>query len=388
MLNRSFIPAVLCATLSTACADPVYPPLAVDVTADIAATGAPPMPPVQSVIDIGTVVQNAVISGRDGNFSGRVGNRSVWTFGDTPMTVPNADGRNWNDNTLSWTTDLNAADGITLTNDYKDASGNPGEFLPYTAFEAQYNDEHDTRHCTADPCGAEYALWPAAIVTDAARARVLVFYGEIWRIAGQSSWTNIGGGIAVGTGNGTFTRPILNPGNPDPTLMWDSTEVQFTSGATTKADTLFSYGCTPGVLNMKCRIGRVLLADALVKSSWRYHQSDGTWTTNATTADTVFLGGAAGNTVFYSPYLKLWVLIYSGVFSDDVYYRVADEPWGPWSGRRFLFRARPGWNGNTSYAAHTHPEYAQQNGKVQYVTYAHTTGFLRMDLPLVQVTFR
>ncbi|MFN8580992.1 MAG: DUF4185 domain-containing protein [Gemmatimonadaceae bacterium] len=377
-------------TLAAACAPDPTQPTARDPGVDqaIVVTGAPPIPAIQSVVDVGTIVQNPVIYGRDGNFSGRIGNRSVWTFGDTPLSAPNANGLNWDDNTLSWTKDLNAADGITLTNDITDASGNPGEFMPYTAFETQYNYDHDSRHCTAQPCGAEYAMWPSAVVADPARARALIFYGEIWRIAGQSTWTNIGGGIAVGTGTGTFTRPILNPGNPDPTLMWDSTEVQFTGGAATKGDTLFSFGCTAGILNMHCRIGRVLLADALVKSAWEYHHSDGSWSNNATTADTVFLGGAAANTIVYSPYLKLWVLFYSRVFSDDVLMRVAYDPWGPWSGWRKVFTARPGWNGNTSYAAQPHVEYAQQNGKVQYVTYAHTIGFLRMDQPIAQISFR
>ncbi len=386
------VTTIVLATLVAACADPTDPrpavsPSLADTDPAIVA-GAPPIPAIQSAVDIGTVVQNAVIYGRDGNFSGRIGNRSVWTFGDTPMSVPNANGQNWNDNTLSWTTDLNAADGITLTNDYLDASGHPGEFMPYTAFEAQYNYDHDTRHCTAQPCGAEYAMWPGAIVADPKRNRALIFYGEIWRISGQSTWTNIGGGIAVGTGNGTFTRPIQNPGNPDPTLMWDSTEVQFTSGATTKGDTLFSYGCTAGLLQMHCRIGRVLLADALTKSKWEFHQGDESWTSDPITADTVFRGGAAGNTVVYSPYLKMWVLFYSKIFADDILMRVAYDPWGPWSGWRRVATARPGWNGNTSYAAEVHAEYAQQNGQVQYVTYAHTTGFLRMDQPLLQVTFR
>lgn len=376
--------------LGVACVDATEPPPNVDAVASIAdhVVGAPPIPPIASAIDIGTVVQNSVIAGRDGNFSTKIGNKSVWTFGDTPMFAPNADGANWNDNTLSWTTDLDASDGITLTNDFTDASGNPGEFLPYTEFERQYNYAHDTRHCTAQPCGAEYALWPGPIVADPKRGRALIFYGEIHRIAGQSGWTNIGGGIALGAPGGTFSRPILNPGTPDPTLMWDSTEVSFTSGALAKGDTLFSYGCVAGLLVMHCRIGKVALADALVKAQWRFYQPGGTWTPDPSTAATIFNGGAAGNTVFYSPYLGLYVVIYSGIFSDDVYYRVAYDPWGPWSARRLIFTARPGWNGTASYAAETHPEYAQQNGKVQYVTYAHTTGFLRMDLPIVKVTFK
>ena len=34
-----------------------------------------------------------------------------------------------------------------------------------------------------------------------------------------------------------------------------------------------------------------------------------------------------------------------------------------------------------------HPEYEQGDGRTQYVTYVHATGFLLSNLPLVQVVF-
>ena len=372
--------------LAAACTDPVRPPLAVDVSS--ALTQAPPIPAVASAVDIGTVVQNAVIYGRDGAVSGKIGNRSVWTFGDTPMSVPGIGQHNWVDNSLSWTTDLDASNGITLTNDYLDATGAPGEFLPYTTFESQYNYAHDNLHCTAEPCGAEYAMWPGEIVADPTRNRALVFYFELWRIPGQSGWTNIGSGIAIGTAGGTFTRPILNPGGADPTLMWDSTEVAYGSGSTVVNDTLVSYGCEPKFVTMRCRVARVPLADALVKARWQYWAGNGVWSSDPASAVYVLSGGAAGNSISFNTYLGTYVAIYSGVFSDDVFFRVSRNAWGPWSAQTKLFTGRPGWNGNTSYAGEAHPEYSQQNGKVMYVTYAHTTGFLRMDLPIVKITFQ
>lgn len=380
--RRAFVSLALC----VACSDPVHPPLQATIDAAQAEVGA--MPVIASAVDIGTIVQNAVIYGRDGNFSTRIGNRSVWTFGDTPMSVPGIEQNNWVDNSMSWTTDLDASDGITLTNDILDPTGAPGEFLPYTTFESQYNYAHDKRHCTAQPCGAEYALWPGAIIADPERGRALVFYYLLWRIPGQSGWTGIGTGLAAGAPDGTFTRPILNPGNADPTLMWDSTEVAYGSGAMVMKDTLYSYGCTPQFLRQHCRVARVPLAQALVKSAWRYYAGHGAWSANPATAIVSFDGGAAGNTVFYDAYVNRFVLVYSGVFSDDVFFRVAPNPWGPWSNQTKMFTARPGWNGNISYAAEAHPEYNEKGGKIFYVTYAHATGFLRSDFPIVKVTFR
>jgi hypothetical protein len=79
--------------------------------------------------------------------------------------------------------------------------------------------------------------------------------------------------------------------------------------------------------------------------------------------------------------------IYNGVFTDDVEYRVSSTPWGRWSDQALLFTGRPGWNGAIDYAGQAHTEFAEGNGQTQYVTYVHSTGFLRFDLPLVQVVF-
>ncbi|MEP7347527.1 MAG: DUF4185 domain-containing protein, partial [Gemmatimonadaceae bacterium] len=346
--------------LAAACVDPVRPPVAVDVAAAI--MDAPIIPGVASAIDIGTVVQNAKINGRDGAISGKIGNKSVWTFGDTPMNVPGIGQHNWVDNSLSWTTNLDASNGITLTNDLLDATGAPAEFLPYTSFEAQYNYAHDNLHCSAQPCGAEYALWPGAIIADPQRGRALVFYFELWRDPAQSGWTNIGSGIAIGAPNGTFTRPILNPGSPDPTLLWDSTEVAYGDGATVVNDTLISYGCVTRFVTKRCRVARVPLGDALVKSKWQYYAGSGQWSPDTANAVFVLSGGAAGNTIFYNAYLGRYVAVYSGVFSDDVFFRVSKNAWGPWSAQTKLFTGRPGWRGNTSYAGEAHPEFSEQNG--------------------------
>lgn len=349
--------------------------------------GPPPIPPVLSATDLGAIVQNAVINGRDGTFSALIKGRSVWNFGDTALAVPGASGDHWVDNSLSWTSDLDASDGITLDHDYLDATGAPAEFVPHTPDEVQYNYEHDPDHCTASPCGAEVAIWPGQMVADPARRRVLVFFGEIWRVPGRDGWRNVGAGIAVVTPRGGITRPVQNPGSSTPTLMWGPDETPFTSESLVDGDTLYSYGCDAGFLVMHCKVARVPLAAALDRTRWEFYAGDGAWSADPAAAVPVFDGGAAGNSIAWNEYLGMYLAIYSGVFSDTLYYRVSYTPWGPWSEQAPLFTGRPGWNGTASYAGRAHPEYAQEGGRVQYVTYAHTTGFLQMDLPLVRVEF-
>src|SRR5579864_6967938 len=99
-------------------------------------SGVPPIPTVVSVTPLGTVTQNSVIYGRDGTFSALVDGKSVWTFGDTPMSVAGIEGNSWDDNSLSWTDDLDASHGINLNHDLLDSTGAPAEFLPYLPWES------------------------------------------------------------------------------------------------------------------------------------------------------------------------------------------------------------------------------------------------------------
>lgn len=348
----------------------------------------PPIPPVESITDLGLIRQNAAILARDGTYSALIRGRSVWNFGDTPLAVANAQGKNWVDNSLAWTTNLDASGGITLERDYLDRAGVPAEFLPYTPQELIYNYTHDPAHCTEEPCGAEVAMWPGPMADDPARRRALVFYTEIGRVPGQDGWKTIGGGIAVVTANGSVVRPVARPNTPYPTLMWQGEdEVQFNSEALVIGTGLYVYGARREFLTQHAQLARVPLAHALDRTQWRYYAGNGAWTWNPAKAVTVFDGGAAGNSVFYNAHFGVYMAIYSGIFSDTMYYRVSRTPWGPWSEQAVLLTGKPGWNNTASYAGRAHPEFAGENGRVQYVTYVHATGFLRQDIPLVKVVF-
>ena len=383
MIRPSFIsallkslPVVCCAVLLTVAGEGQNPN-----------SYTPPIPPVLSVTPLGSIVQNPDIDGRDGAISALINGRSVWTFGDTPMSVAGSNGQFWDDNSLSWTTNLDASKGITLDHDFLDSTGAPGEFLPYTAEEAAYNYAHDKRHCTAKPCGAEFAMWPGQPVPDQANNRVLIFYSELWRVPGQNGWTNVGGGIAVAGPGWKIERPIENPGSPTPTLMWGQKDQSYVGGSIVVQGTMFSYGCKPDFVQMDCRVARVPLSSALDKTQWTYYAGHGQWSTNPDDAVTVLQGGAAGNSIFYNRYLGVYMVIYSAPLSDNLCYRVSYSPWGPWSAQTLLFVGETGWDNNLDYAGEAHTEFAEGDGQTQYITYAHSTGLLRSDLPLVKVVF-
>jgi len=354
-----------------------------------AQTGPPPIPAIQSVTAMGTVTQDPVVKGRDGTYSALVGNTSYWLFDDTSLSVYNASDENFFSNSLSWTTNLDATNGIDLTGNQVDSSGYPTTFFPFLPWELKYNQEHagSGTSCQVKPCGAEYAIWPGPLVPDPARNRSLILYGEIWRSPTYSGWVSIGEGIAVWESDGTITRPEMAPGTKYPTLMWQGDDVGFDSGWVVVGNTLYTYGNQGEYLSENTQIARVPLAHATAASAWTYYAGNNTWSSNAAEAVTVFNGGAAGSSVFYDDYLGMYVAIYSGVYTNNFYYNVSYTPWGPWSAATQFYTGLPAYENNADYATLAHPEFAQGNGQTEFVTYVQDTGFLAQDLQLLQIVF-
>jgi hypothetical protein len=365
--------------------------LAALLLAGAAHAAGPPIPRLISTTALGTVTQNPQIYGRDGTYSTLIGGRSYWTFGDTSLHSANASGKNFIDNTLSWTESLDGSQGITLDHDQTDASGLPARFIPFTADEANYNATHDPAHCTARPCGANLALWPGPIAYDPASNQVIVSFGEIQRVTGQSGWTTVGGGLATGTinpdGSLALTRPVQNPTGPYPTLMWTGTETEYDDVAFISNGFYYAYGDHRTGLTHHFRLARVPLAQLLTKSAWQYYAGHETWSSDPAAAISVFNGGAAGNSVFYNAFLGEWMAIYTAPLSNSMYYRVALRPEGPWSAETFLLQGLNGWQNNVDYAGRAHPEFSPDGGQTIPVAYAHTTGFLQQDLPLTLAVF-
>ena len=351
-----------------------------------AQSGPPPIPAVQSVTPMGIVTQDPLVQGRDGTYSAKIGAKSFWIFNDTALTQDNASGTNFFSNSMAWTTNFDASSGIDLSGNYVDSSGAPAAFFPFLPWEAAYNAAHSSSHCTAKPCGANIAIWPGPIVPDPARNRALIFFGEIWRSPGYNGWISMGEGVAIWQ-NGVITRPVVRPGTQYPTLLFQGTDVGFTSGWVISGETLYMYGNLGGFLIENTQVAKVNLADVTTLSDWSYYAGNDTWSPSASDAATVFNGGAAGSSIFYDPFLGMYVAVYSGVFNSNIYYNVAYQPWGPWSAATQFYTGLPAYQNNADYATLAHPEFASGNGQTQYVTYVQDTGFLAQQIQLLQLVF-
>ena len=76
--------------------------------------------------------------------------------------------------------------------------------------------------------------------------------------------------------------------------------------------------------------------------------------------------------------------VYSGIFSNDVSFRTAPRPEGPWSDARLLFTAVAPTSGN-DYAGKEHPELAGPGGTPVVVSTARSTGTFSGEVRLASV---
>ncbi|WP_035856376.1 DUF4185 domain-containing protein [Cryptosporangium arvum] len=345
---------------------------------------APPMsdvipdrPGVARVDRLDPVHQQGRVTGRDNGQSTRYGDRSVWVFADTELTKPDA----FLSNTAASTVDLTGGDGITLT--AADVGGTAGdlhdEFLPWADAERTFERAH-AKNCVVRYCGVTFALWPGPVIADPQRHRVIVLYHKLCRggaakaPCSQRYGQDIGSGVAA-VDMRTYRVTRLTAGNVeplssiegrDPTLFFGP-DTRYASAAVVAGDDVYVYGdCRTD--DVRCRVAKVPLAKIADRSAWRFYGGDGWWSADPADAVATIRAGGAGNTVLWNPALEAWVNVYMEYGSHEVRAQVGGAPYGPWSDPFTVTDTDPGEYG-TNYAAYAHPEYAERDGLVQYVTY-------------------
>ncbi len=183
--------------------------------------GPDPEVRILEVADQGILETAPVIRGRDGGYSAVYEDRSVWLYGDTFFNEEDEYGYKLHGNSWSWTDDFDASDGINDFRERGDSVGTPENFFPLTTEEREFNDAHMNENCTQEPCGARWALWPADIIADPERNRMLVFYEKVYSEPGDFNFHGVGCSIAVWNDFYESTeRPVFGPGEEYPTLMF------------------------------------------------------------------------------------------------------------------------------------------------------------------------
>ena len=319
----------------------------------------PDFPASSKVTAMGAVRQNARVAGRDDGQSTGYAGKSVWIFDDTTLKNPFG----FLSNSAAITTDLDASDGIDLRS--SEPPGRPPvEVVPRTAAEKAYEKAHP---------GVRFGFWPGPVIADPARHRVLFTYGKLCR--GGAPGTPCTGPLGKGLGMGiaamdmttrTVTRltarhrdPVVSEEGADPTLFFGPDGAIGSAAALVVDGQAYLYGdCAFG-----CRLGRADLSRIDDLAAWRYY-AGGRWVRDRAGADHLIAPGSAGQTVFHSAALRAYLNVFMPFGTSTVKYQVGGSPAGPWSKERVLA-------GTTakSYALFAHPEYAERDGLVQYLTF-------------------
>lgn len=320
----------------------------------------------------GPLAVSSTIVGRDGGVGAALWGHVVFCYGDTVLSVPDAEGETWHHNSFSITEDLDASDGIDGFTEPVDEAGAPIYFVAPTPDEATFNEAHRGEDCEEEPCQARFAAWPGTMVYDEARDRALVFYGLIYAEPGDFNFRGVGQSIATWAGLDDLPeRPEVAPGAEHPTLLFSEGEPPFGTAAIARDGDLYAFACDSDAdgLSPPCLLAKVPLEDALDRSAWRFWDG-GAWSEALDDATEVF-AGAPSVTVAYNAYLGAFTAIYAEPLSNDVVIRTADALEGPWTDPRLLFVANK--PDGSAYDSDAHPEYEEEGGRVQYVTFSRGT---------------
>lgn len=338
--------------------------------------------------DLGPLEQDAAIKGRDGGYSVRWGDRSLWVYGDSILSLEGEDGSSWRNNTWSWTLDLDATDGITGFTQPVDALGAPLELFPQTEAEASFNEAHAGDPCAESPCGARYALWPMDLVWDAQRDRLLLFYDRIYGEPGAWNFWTTGYGLAVWSDfDAGPERPVVDPSAEDPTAFWQADEGNWGDTALVVDDLLYAFACSQDGWSKPCAVARVVLEDALTRDAWRYWDGE-TWQSDPGEAADLF-DGESQLTIRWNAALGRYLALYARWGDNALYGRVAPAPEGPWSDEVRLHEGlAPATDDFGIYCGLAHVEYAREDGRIQVASYYRSTGDWIGEIRLVELDLR
>lgn len=349
----------------------------------------PPDADILSVREVGPVRFIESIRGRDGGESSLFDGMSVWVYGDTTTEVAGVDGESWRSSTFCYTDDFEAGDGIDCRGEPVDSNGVPGEFLPFTEEELEFNLTYNRPELPDDE-RARWALWPSAIVTDPETGRALIFYQKLFARLGDWNFDSVGHSIATWDGiTSPVVRPEVRPDAEHPTLLFPVEEITIGQGVLVHEGFLYAYGCGVNwVTDCPCVLGRAPLSGALDRDSWEFYRGRNTWSDNPRNAVKI-AEGAPQISVHWNEHLGRFLMVYNDPLGNKLYIRTAEAPEGPWSdAKKILDEVPPLDDSQWNYCAYAHPELSKENGRIEYLSYFRPTEFLKGEVRVVEVIFK
>jgi Domain of unknown function (DUF4185) len=346
--------------------------LAVTTAGGVGASPRPPAAPgdaprplrVLSATDLGSLRHPDAVTG-DGGISGAVGGHILWTFGDTFLSSPAADGSSLRTNTAGWADPRRP---FVVRQRVEAGTGAPLQLVPFDGAEAAFNRAH-----RAD--GERIALWALSVVGIGRRGYVL--YQRLVVRPGVLDYGLLGVGVARIRAGASRAERL-------PGLLFGPGEPPFGTASFLDRGTLYTYACRPLSLSALCRLARAPAWRMTDRSAYRFWDGTG-WTADVARAREGIPGSTTGYSVAWNAHLHAYLAVYSRPLADQVMARTAPSPQGPWSGETLLFTGAPGPAGSYDYFGVQHAELATGGGRRIVVTYSHLLDALHAEIRVVAV---
>ncbi len=314
-------------------------------------------------VTIGPKVENpnldlsGSLEGRDGGASGMVGDKILWTFGDTIFSPSSVDGKNLRSNTGGFGEPSNP----TIVSEALDANGAPGQFIPLSTSDQTYND-------TANSGTDRYAIWPIGVIQET-QTSSLIYYLRLKVNGPGFDWTLLNTGFArISVGESAATR-ISGGGFIAPEPLFDADVMQHNGYN-------YFYGCKNAF--GECSVARVPIASTLDKNAYQYNDGQ-SWQSDINQRNETL---PLLTTVRWNSYIKKYVGGSHPVFSNDIQIMTSDHPEGPWSVPQTIYTSD-----ESIYEILYHSEQDSQNGKVmQFGFYQPQKSNAKFGINTLQVT--
>jgi hypothetical protein len=315
--------------------------------------------------ELGPLTTAEGVALRERGYSLYAFSRSVWLFGDTRLTSPDAQGSSVRGSGWSHTLNLTGEDGIESFTTASDANGGPIELFTLTAEELAFNQANpDTR----------LLIWPLTGVRDDQHDRVLLLYAKL-RASESGALTPIGSSIAVWT-EFEFgpVRPVLDAASDEPTLLFADPEPPFGQAALIVGEQLYAWGCAD-TLYQPCTLARVELEGVFERDAWEFWTGREWSPSSADAVATIEADAMFG--VHYNPKVDRYLAIYGEREAGEILLRWAVVPEGPWSPPVRVLQV------DAAIAdVVPHPEYRRGAGQFEYLSYRVGTELRLLELEL------
>jgi len=266
--------------------------------------------------------------------------RIYFLFGDTfgaPGTP--ASSGDWRSNTMAYTTDFNASDGITFDGWITDTSGQA---------KALITGNHDANDGSGEVTKIPTAGWSAG-------DRQFIWFMSISKWGTPGNWDVNYAAIAYSDDDGN-TWTISNAQWPG-----DSNFIQVS--VTEHKGYLLFWGIPSGRFG-GVSLARVTPSEVLNASAYEYFTGTD-WSTNESDGTLIVNSPVGEHSVLWNPYLQRWIMMYLNESIACIEIRQAEQPQGPWSAPTTVVC---GNEYPALYGAYMHPRYMENNGETIYFT--------------------